>query len=191
MDRLLEWLRTPYGPLVPWGALLIALFAILTMEREWGLSAAETTRSTLESEWVQARQALAYHKEAKRAALDLRHVWEALPAERDFAPLALGVTEEAKRDHVTLPALSYKTEPTSVANTTKGVLQGSMSGRYEDLRRFLYDLETAEELLFIEDLDLAGSPSQANQTLTFNVKIVTYLRGDAAGGAAAGSAAGS
>lgn len=191
MDRLLELLRTPYGPLVPWGALLIALFAILTMEREWGLSAAETTRSTLESEWVQARQALAYHKEAKRAALDLRQVWEALPAERDFAPLALGVTEEAKRDHVTLPALSYKTEPTSVANTTKGVLQGSMSGRYEDLRRFLYDLETAEELLFIEDLDLAGSPSQANQTLTFNVKIVTYLRGDAAGGAAAGSAAGS
>ncbi len=187
MDRFLELLRTPYGPFLPWIGVLMTLSAILVMEREWGLTAAEKTRSTLEVEWAQARQALAYHKEAKRAKLDLRQVWEVLPAERDFAPLALGVTEEAKRDHVTLPALSYKTEPTPVANTTKGVLQGSMSGRYEDLRRFLYDIETAEELLFIEDLNLVGSASQPNQALTFNIKIVTYLRGDAAAAVTPGS----
>ena len=106
-------------------------------------------------------------------------MWAVLPVERDFAPLALGISEEAKRDHVTLPALSYKTESTTVANTSKGVLQGSMTGRYEDLRRFIYDLETAEELLFIEDMELAGSSSPRDQQLTFNIKIVTYLRGEA------------
>jgi Tfp pilus assembly protein PilO len=109
--------------------------------------------------------------------VELAQVWAALPEERDFAPLALGITEEAKRNQVTLPALSYKTESTPVANTTKGVLQGTMSGRYEDLRRFLYDIETADELVYIEDLDLVPSVTQQDH-LTFNIKIVTYLRGE-------------
>ena len=64
-----------------------------------------------------------------------------------------------------------------MANTSKGVLQGTMSGRYEDLRRFLYDLETAEELVYIEDVDLVRTSTPQDQ-LTFNIKIVTFLRGD-------------
>jgi Tfp pilus assembly protein PilO len=108
----------------------------------------------------------------------LAQVWSALPEERDFAPLALGITEEAKRNHVTLPSLSYKTESTPVANTSKGLLQGTMSGRYEDLRRFLYDIETADELVYIEDVDLVRSSTPQDQQLTFNIKIVTYLRGE-------------
>jgi hypothetical protein len=79
---------------------------------------------------------------------------------------------------VTLPTLSSKTELTPVAHVRKGVLQGSMSGQYEDLRRFIYDLETAEEPLFIEDLELVRSPGQPSQHPTFNVKIVMFLRGE-------------
>lgn len=92
--------------------------------------------------------------------------------------MALGITEEAKQRHVTLPALSYKTEATSVPHTSKGVLAGTLSGRYEDLRRFLYDIETAEELVYIEDLDLVPSSAPQGQQLTFNIKIATYLRAE-------------
>jgi Tfp pilus assembly protein PilO len=53
-----------------------------------------------------------------------------------------------------------------------------MSGRYEDLRRFIYDIETADELVYIEDVDLVLSATQQDN-LTFNIKIITYLRGDA------------
>jgi len=53
-----------------------------------------------------------------------------------------------------------------------------MSGRYEDLRRFLYDIETADELVYIEDVDLVRSNTPHDQQLTFNIKIVTYLRGE-------------
>ncbi|MEQ1844897.1 MAG: hypothetical protein ABL983_04900, partial [Nitrospira sp.] len=98
--------------------------------------------------------------------------------ERDFTPLALGISDEAKRDRVTLPGLSYKTEPTLIANTSKGLLQGPMTGRYEDLRRFIYGLETAEELVFIEDLELARAGGLQDAALTFNIKIATYLRGE-------------
>lgn len=174
---LLQELRKPYGALIPPAGVVLMLLLVLWAVKSLGVESAEQTRSKLTTEWAQVRKEYQQHQAARRAKKDLAQVWDALPQERDFAPLALGITEEAKRNHVTLPALSYKTEATSVANTSKGVLQGTMSGRYEDLRKFLYDLETAEELVYIEDVDLVRTSTPQEQ-LTFNIKIVTYLRGD-------------
>ncbi|HTL62243.1 MAG TPA: type 4a pilus biogenesis protein PilO [Nitrospira sp.] len=177
-NLLLQELRKPYGRLIPPAAvvcfLLIALWAVGSL----GLDSAEQRRAQLSAQWAQARKEHQQHQAARRAKQDLAQVWAALPEERDFAPLALGITEEAKRNQVTLPALSYKTESTPVTNTSKGVLQGTMSGRYEDLRRFIYDIETADELVYIEDVDLVPAATQQDH-LTFNIKIVTYLRGEA------------
>ena len=178
MDFILEQLRKPYGVLIPWVALVLLLSGVLWAARTVGIDGADQSRAKLELDWNQARQEYSRHKEAQKARKDLAQVWSVLPSEQDFAPLALGITEEAKRDHVILPALSYKTEHTPMANTSKGILQGTMTGRYEDLRRFLYDLETAEELVYIEDLDLVPSGVQQDQSLTFNIKIATYLRGE-------------
>lgn len=178
-DRILAMLQHPFAPLLPWVGIVLGLLLILSFVHEVGVVGAAQNRDRLEKEWFTTRQLMMHHREARKARRDLNQVWAVLLSERDFAPLALGISEEAKRDRVTLPALSYRTEPTPVANTNKGLLQGSMSGRYEDLRRFIYDLETAEELLFIEDLELTRSGSVQDQTLTFNIKIATYLRADA------------
>lgn len=178
LDRLqLTW-RQPYAPILPWIAFVAGLFVVSYGIHVLVLGAAEEEQVRLEGEWVKARQQLNRHKDAKKAKADLQRVWAVLPLFRDFAPLALGVTEEAKRDQVTLPALSYKTEKTSVPDASKAVLQGTVTGRYEDLRRFLYNLESAQELLFIEDLNLVRSGNVQDQQLTFNIRISTYLRGE-------------
>lgn len=175
---LARYLRQPYGILMPWIG-LTGLLATLLLGIHLGIHRfAEEKLAHTEAEWATARQRFAHHKEARKARQDLARVFAELPLERDFAPLALGVTEEAKQDRVTLPALSYATEKTPVDNMTKGLLQGSISGRYEDLRKFIHDLETAEELLLIEDLNLVRSSNMQDQNLTFNIKIATYLRGD-------------
>jgi Tfp pilus assembly protein PilO len=179
-DQVALLLRQPFAPLLPWVGVVLGLLLVLSLVQRVGVAGAESKRDRLEQERTAMQQLLMRHREARKAKQDLRQVWAALPAEQDFAPLALGISEEAKRDRVTLPALSYKTEPTPMANTSKGILQGSMTGRYEDLRRFIYDLETAEELLFIEDLQLTRSGSVQDQTLTFNIKIATYLRAESA-----------
>ena len=178
MDLITQQLRSPYAPLIPWCLVTLVLFGGLLAARAMGLERAEQQRTDLEVEWAQVRQQLAHHKDAQKAQLDLAKVWSVLPFERDFAPLALGITEEAKRNRVTLPALSYKTETTPVAKTSKGILQGTMTGRYEDLRRFLYELETAEEWIIIEDLELVHPANQSEQMLTFNIKISTLLRSE-------------
>jgi Tfp pilus assembly protein PilO len=177
-DRLSLLWQQPFAPLLPWVGIALLLLFVLFFVHGVGVVGAESKRGQLEQEWVSTRQLLMQHREARKARKDLNQVWAALPAERDFSPLALGISEEAKRDRVALPSLSYKTEPTLVANTSKGLLQGSMSGRYEDLRRFIYDLETAEELLFIEDLVLTRSGDTQDQVLTFNIKIAVYLRAE-------------
>jgi len=176
MNRLIEALKSPYGPLVPWVGLSMLLFGILWLTMSFGVEPADVQLAKFEREWLQTRKAHQLHLEARQAKKDLAQVWTALPDERDFAPLALGITDEAKQNHVALPALSYKTEPTSVSHITRGILQGTMTGKYEDLRRFLYDLETAEELVYIEDVDLVRAPEQQDGSLMFNIKITTYLK---------------
>ena len=168
----------PYGVLIPWAGLALGLLVLLWVVKSYGVESMEETRSRLEGDWAHTRKAYLHHQEAFRAKKDLAQVWEALLEEHDFAALALGITEEAKRRHVTLPALSYKTEATLVPQVSKGMLQGTLSGRYEDLRRFLYDIETAEELVYIENLDLVRSSTPQDPQLAFNIKIVAYLRGE-------------
>ena len=177
-ERLIAVLQHPFAPLFPWAGMAIVLFMLLIVVRYVGLEDLQGKRQYIETEWIAARQALLHHREARNATKDLTQVWAMLPGERDFGPLALGISDEAKREGVVLPALSYKTEPTALAHTTKGLLQGAMSGRYEDLRRFIYDLETADELLFIEDLELSRTGNLQGAALTFNIKIATYLRAD-------------
>jgi Tfp pilus assembly protein PilO len=177
MNLILQELKKPYGPLLPWTGMVLLLLVILWLVRSMGVESAQHSLAKLEGEWMQARKAYQFHLEAQRAKKDLVQVWAALPEERDFAPLALGITDEAKRNRVTLPALTYKTEATSVSNISRGILQGTMTGRYEDLRRFLYDIETAEELVYIEDMDLVRPPDRQDHLLTFNIKIATYLKG--------------
>lgn len=177
-ERLTIVLRHPFAPLLPWSGIALGLLLAWIIVHQLVVGDLQSKRQAMEADWSAVRQSLAHHREARKASKDLTHVWALLPAERDFSPLALGISDEANRDRVTLPALSYKTEPTSVVHTTKGLLQGTMSGRYEDLRRFIYGLETADELLFIENLELSRAGYDPNAPLTFNIKIATYLRAD-------------
>ena len=180
ITRLPEYLRKPYAPLFPYVAVAGLLLVAVYLLHAAVLEQADQERQQLEASWVSARLQLARHQEAMKTKEDLRQVWAVFPLVRDFAPLALGVTEEAKRDHIALPALSYKTERTAIPDATKAILTGTVTGRYEDLRKFLYNLETAQELLFIEDLNLIRSGNLQDPTLTFNIRISTYLRGEPA-----------
>ena len=180
ITRLPEYLRKPYAPLFPYVAVAGLLLVAVYLLHAAVLEQADQERQQLEASWVSARLQLARHQESMKTKEDLRQVWAVFPLVRDFAPLALCVTEEAKRDHIALPALSYKTERTAIPDATKAILTGTVTGRYEDLRKFLYNLETAQELLFIEDLNLIRSGNLQDPTLTFNIRISTYLRGEPA-----------
>jgi Tfp pilus assembly protein PilO len=180
LSLLLQEIRKPYGPLIPWIGFVLLLLLVLWAIRSLGLEVAEQTRSAAEAEWTQARKNYQRHQEARRVKKDLAQVWSVLPVEKDFAALARGITEAAKRNHLILPDLTYNIERASPGDGMTGVLQGTISGSYEDIRRFLYDIETSEELVFIEHLDLVRSSTPEDPSLTFHVKIATFLHGEPA-----------
>ena len=141
------------------------------------LDTAEHQKQELQRAWDGARQQFARHKDAMRAKEDLRRVWAVFPLVRDFAPLALGVTEEAKRDHTTLPSLSSRTERTPIPDATKAVLQGTVTGHYGDVRRFLYNLGSAKEFLNRRSLNMVRSALLRDAMVTFNIRTHLFSRG--------------
>src|SRR4029077_15301913 len=93
----------------------------------------------------------------------------------------LAISDVAKRDGVKLPALSYTLEKSGENLATKAVLQGVVTGRYEDLRRFIYHMEASEGLLlFVEDLSVEGSSElkgeQKGRRITVTIRLATYIR---------------
>ncbi len=179
MGRSEAWaslLRQPVVPLLPALALVVSLLAALGGIHLLFVMPAQYRAAQLHREWKDARQRFVQHVEAKRTLRDLAEVLRIIPAKQGFVPLALGITEEATRNRVKLPSLSYRVQPPSGKLATKAVFEGSATGRYEDLRRFIREIELAEELLFIEDLDVVRADAQQERQVTFKVKIATYLR---------------
>ncbi|GKS58859.1 hypothetical protein YTPLAS18_23860 [Nitrospira sp.] len=175
LDLPRRLLYHPYAQILPWLG-LVGLLAVLWVALDaFVIAHYRAERSALERERTDVRLQFAQHTEARRIRTDMARVLAALPLQRDFAPLALGLTEQAKANRVHIPGLTYQVEKTDVPGVSKAVLQGSVTGRYEDIRLFIHNLETAEELILIETLDVDRA-GHADQVLTVNLQIVTYLR---------------
>ncbi len=181
IERTQAWtrlMRQPIMPLAPLIMLVGCLLATLGMIHLFLVMPAQHRVDQLQAEWKDARQRFVQHVEARRTLKDLSQVLGIIPTKREFVPLALNITDQAKRNGVSLPSLSYRMEPSRGEPATKAVFEGSATGRYQDLRRFISELELAEELLFIEDLDVVRSDVQRQRRVTFKMRIATYLRPD-------------
>ncbi|TKB79603.1 MAG: hypothetical protein E8D45_03845 [Nitrospira sp.] len=181
MKQLTEHLRRlakePYAPLLPWGALATALTLVWLLIQSLLVGPAQDRLTQLESDWGTARQVLLQRHEARRTKQEMSRFMSALPTTQEFAPLALAISEEAKRYGVKLPALSYRLDKPEAGMAPKALFLGTATGRYEDLRRFIYHLETYKQLLFIEDLTVLRTNTRSGDAVTVNIQIATYLRG--------------
>ena len=178
-----------YIGLYPW------LIAVVTLAAVWAgihygkLAPAQEQLAAVEGEWAGARRDLAQRLEARQARKDLRQVLAMLPSPRDFARLPLAISEMARRDGVSVPALSYTLEKSSDGLATKAFLHGAVTGSYQDLRRFIYHLEAPDGLLlFIEDLSVGRSPAaragKKDKGVTVTLRLVTYVREEGRAGRA-------
>lgn len=180
----LAWMdRFPrhYLPFVPWAAAVAFLAMALAGTQSLMVGPAQARLAALEADWTAAKSALARRLEAKQARQDFARVLTVLPGQRDFARLPLAISDVAKRDGVQLPALSYSLEKQGEDLATKAVLQGAVTGQYENLRRFIYHLEASDGLLlFVEDLSVARAADlkgeQKGRRLTVNIRLATYIR---------------
>lgn len=171
-----------YAPLLIWVMIdILVVIGTASVHFLWVESAREELEQ-LETEWIAARQQRSEILTAIKMNKQLQEILLRLPVKEDFLRLPLALSEEASRNHVHLPSLTYGLEKAQASQVRKAVLSGPMTGRYEDIRHFIGHLEASTRLLFIEDLDVGRSVALQKQAkheefLTVNLKLATYVRG--------------
>lgn len=171
-----------YLPLIPWLILAGVLTVAWIGEHFLLLAPAQVYLSGVEAERTAIRQKTRQRQEAKNTAKDMAYLFSLLPTQRDFAQLPSTISEEAIHNGVRLPALSYSPfEKSEEGLPSKAVFRGPVTGRYEDLRRFIYGLESSGRLVFIEDLDVSRTGNvekeyQSPEVITVNLQMSTYVK---------------
>jgi hypothetical protein len=118
---------------------------------------------------------------ARRSQRDLEKLWETLPTQRQFPALAVAISEFGKNVRVSIPGMTYSTQPSKAGLPVEGSLRFRAIGEYADIYRFIHRLEMAQSYLVIESLDVtrAGGHTAAGKSLVeLNVRVVTFLRPD-------------
>ena len=114
---------------------------------------------------------------------DLEQVWDDLPVEKQFAALAVAISELGRAVEVSIPGMTYSLQKVEEGLPAKASLAFRAVGEYGAIYRFIHRLETTKPYLFVESLDVsrANDSTQAALTLlVFNVRVVTFLRPDPA-----------
>ena len=117
----------------------------------------------------------------RRSQRDLEKLWETLPTQRQFPALAVAISEFGKHVGVSIPGMTYSTQPSKSGLAIEGSLRFGASGEYADIYQFIHRLETAQSYLVIESLDVTrfGVANIAGKSLVeLNVRVVTFLRPD-------------
>lgn len=113
----------------------------------------------------------------------LEQLWATLPAEQEFASLAIEVSRSARAVGVALPGMTHSHKKPKDGLPPKAALVFQASGTYQDIYRFIHKLETMKPYLVIEQLDAArASETSARRrgAVQFNIRLVTFLKTDGA-----------
>jgi Tfp pilus assembly protein PilO len=114
-----------------------------------------------------------------RADVELRKFYtEILP--KDFAAARnltnFWLAHKAEQSRLTFRAGQYDPEPVRGSNLVRFKGEVTLVGEYADIRRFLYEVETAQEFVIIEKVALSQpNATQGGAQLELALSVVTYF----------------
>jgi len=105
---------------------------------------------------------------------DLERFKEKLPARAGYTALLTDVYKMAKNDGMKFPSYGASVSGVDKAGGVEHVTFSlPVSGSYEDVRRFIYDVETSD--LFL-DIDGLGLNNSGEDSIDLSIGISTYVR---------------
>ena len=88
----------------------------------------------------------------------------------------LPLEQLAKATNLELANSSQDTAPVRDSNLRKLTQTAVLSGEYRDIRRFIYQLETAPEFIVLENVSLTQETGERSRGITVTVQVATYYR---------------
>ena len=130
------------------------------------------TETALAYEGVQL--SLKQNRMTWKTQLTLQKAWDQLPARKGFTGLGVAISDLAKSHKVRIPEIGYNIKDFRHKLATKGTMSFKAEGRYEAIRKFIYELESKWPQLFIEKL--TAERAKKGNEVAFSIDVSTFLR---------------
>ena len=161
----------------------IGAYLFIMIPAKERLAQAEAAYEATRQAQLQQQAARKTQEAFRQTRKDLDQVWEDLPAEKQFAALAVAISELGRAVEVSIPGMTYSLQKVEEGLPARASLAFRAVGEYGAIYRFIHRLETTEPYLFVESLDVSRANDSSRAALTllvFNVRVVTFLRPDPA-----------
>lgn len=120
----------------------------------------------------------------KSARKDMEEFYKALQSKNDFTKIMNFISNSVKRNGLSMPAIAYQQEKSEEDKKTsakgkpyeKTLLTFSVQGRYEGIRRLIYEIESFQYFLIIEDMDLQKKQDKVQNLITLQVKVAAFTK---------------
>lgn len=120
----------------------------------------------------------------KNAKNDVSEFYKILPDKRDFTKIINFISTGAKRNGLKMPGISYQQEKADDAKKDSKAINGyekttllfSVQGKYEGIRRLIYEIESSGYFLIIEDINLERKDDKAADSVNLQIKVAAYTK---------------
>jgi Tfp pilus assembly protein PilO len=96
-----------------------------------------------------------------------------IPAQKDMPILVKELVQKARRLNLSVASVTYDMPKRAGGELALLTFSFPAEGRYQDIKRFIYDVETADRLVGIQDLKLDADKGRVR----LEMKLVTYVKG--------------
>lgn len=97
----------------------------------------------------------------------------AVLTQKDMPLLVKELAQKARTAGLSVGSVDYEIPRSGGGGLARLVFQFPVAGRYPDLKRFIFELETSSRMLGIEELQLKSGRTKVD----LDLKLVTYVRG--------------
>jgi len=146
----------------------------LVAEQEAAYQAAKQQQTLLRTKRTQQELVSAAHRE-----IEVQH--RRLPTQREFAALAVSISQLAQAERVVIPGMTFQIQSREGDLPAKASMLFKVTGNYAGLYRFMQRLEQTPSYLVIDSLDIARVDQAARARgarVVGNMKVTTYLRAE-------------
>ena len=116
------------------------------------------------------------HAEAvlfKKQKSSFTGIMAGIPAQKDMPLLVKELVQTARGLHLAVSSVKYDIPNRSSGELAQLAFSFPAEGRYPDIKRFIYEVETSDRLVGIQNLKLESEQNKVK----LDMKLVTYIKG--------------
>ena len=145
----------------------VLLYVVLIAPSTARLTAGEARSSELRRRYAEA---VLFKKQQRLFA----GIMAGIPAQKDMPILVKDLVQTARREKLSVASVTYDMPKRAGGHFALLTFSFPVAGRYPELKRFIYDVETADRLVGIQDLKLSDSEKGR---VKLEMKLITYVKG--------------